>query len=627
MKRCTVILAALLAAVAAPSPAHADTTEAEQVVVTATRTAQTVDDSLASVSVITREDIERNQAENLSELLSGYAGIDFAVSGGYGKTTDFFLRGTSPGHTLVLIDGVKVGSATLGSMELQLVPLSQVERIEVVRGPRSSLYGSEAVGGVIQIFTRRGEGPLRAEVEAGYGRYVTRQFSAGISGESDRTSYYAHAGRFNTAGFDAQKNGVLTPSGPTPDEPDNDGYLNNSFSTGVGHRFAGGAEAHASFAYNDGDTRYDGYYNRSRFSQQVLSADVSFSPVSAWRIKLAGGESRDATEDYHEETIVLSRIATRRRTASWQNDFTLSEKQMLTLGTDYLGDHITSDYAYAKTSRRDTAAFLQYQGNFEPVAFSLSLRQDDNEVFGKYRTGNLALGYDATPALRLTASYGKAFKAPTFNGLYWPYSADTWFGTTYITQGNPDLVPEESRTSELGARYRFSPRTRIGLNVFRNRIRNLIDWVTTQTGATTYTTMPRNTNNAVIRGAELQAETERDDWTARASCTWLDPRDSDTGNILQRRARRTFRLDMDRNVGAWRMGAEWLVQGERYNDQANTVHLGGYGIVNLHSQYDVNERWSVHARVDNAFDKQYETVATYNNPGRSAFVLLTYRTR
>lgn len=610
----TVVAALLSMAVPA-----AETAPENAIVVTATRTAQTVDETLAAVTVITRDDIERSQVQSVAELLTGLAGMDANISGGFGKTTGFFVRGTNSDHILVLVDGVRIGSATMGTVAWEHLPVSQIERIEIVRGPRSSLYGADAIGGVVQIFTRHGQGDPHADVRAGYGTYNSREYSANVSGASSSAHFSAAANRFETDGINAKKESVAH-------EPDADGYRNNSFSSRVGYRFDGGAAIDARLLHAQGRNEYDGSWdNESRFIQNSVGIETRFAPLDIWSVKLQLARSRDESDHYLNGVYAYT-YNTGRVSQSWQNDLVFARRQLLTLGVDRQRDAIESSSEYSQTLRQNTGYFAQHQAGFGPHDLIAAIRRDDNETYGVHHTGNLGWGYAvAGERLRLTASHGTAFKAPNFNALYWPYSNDTYFGTTYVTHGNTDLQPEESRSTELGARYHVSEQTRLQVNVFQNRVRNLIDWVTSQTDATTYTTVPQNVNNALIRGAELQLEATPGTWNTRLGLTWLDPRDADTGNLLRRRARRSFRLDADRTFGAWHMGGEWVIQSYRFEDTENTQRLGGYALVGLRAQYDFAHHWFVRARANNVFDKEYETAADYNSPGRHFFMSIGYQ--
>ena len=599
MKRLSLCCTAAMAA-AMLSPVHAATTE-EAVIVTATRTARTADETLASVSVITRADIERTQAKNVAELLTGEAGINVTVNGGYGKSTSVFLRGTNSDHVLVLIDGIKIGSATLGTAAWQHLPLDLIERIEIVRGPRSSLYGSEAIGGVIQIFTRRSTEKFQGQAEVGYGTYGTSKFSAGISGTDGNTRYNLTAGHFNTDGIDAKTSSA-------GNEGDRDGYRNESYSARLTHRLAGGAEIELHTLHARAHTEFDGTTeNQTAFLQDVVSARLNFAPTNDWSVKLQTGTSRDYTDSFKNGRF-RSTFNTLRNIASWQNDVTLTKDQLLILGVDYQDDRVGSTTAYTRTERADTGVFLQHQGKFGDHDVLVGLRRDDNEQFGIHNTGNLAWGYALSPRLRARLSYGTAFKAPTFNQLYFP------------GYGDPNLRPEKSKTYEAGLRGRQDWGS-WNVSAFQTNVENLIATVTVSGVSTA-----QNVDKALIKGLETEVSTKLADWETRAALTLLDPRDTGRDNILTRRTKRILSLKADRTFGRWHVGADWLAQGHRYDSDANRTRLGGFALVNLRGQYDLSKQWVLRANLDNVFDKAYQTVNTYNSPGRTVFVSLGYRT-
>ncbi len=604
MKRLSFFCTAAIAAAILP-PVHAATTE-EAVIVTATRTARTADETLASVSVITRADIERTQAKSVAELLAGEAGVDTTVNGGYGKSTSVFLRGTNSDHTLVLIDGIKVGSATLGTAPWQYLPLDQIERIEIVRGPRSSLYGSEAIGGVIQIFTRRPTKKFQGQAEAGYGTYGTSKLSAGISGTDGNTSFNLTAGHFNTDGID-----VKTAS--AGNEGDRDGYRNESIGAQLHHRFAGGAELEVNTLHAQGHVEYDGTTeNQTGFVQDATGVRLRFAPLTYWLMKLEAGNSRDYTDNFKNGGF-RSTINTNRHTGSWQNDITLGKDQLLTLGLDYQDDRVyrsgvnATDYTVQERANR--GMFVQHQGRLGNHDLLVSWREDNNEQFGINDTGNLAWGYAFTPRMRGRLSYGTAFKAPTFNQLYFP------------NFGDPNLKPEESESYEAGLRGKTAGGY-WDIRAFQTNVDNLI--ATVDIGGGTF--RPQNVDKARIKGVETEIGSRLAGWDTRTSLTLMDPRDTGDDNILTRRAKRALKLDVDRPFGTWRFGATWLVQGHRYDSDANRTRLGGYGVLNLRAQYDLSKQWVLRANLDNVLDKTYQTVNTYNSPGRAFFISLGYRT-
>ncbi len=605
-KRCLPAAALLLGAHSAIA------TELEPLVVTATRTAQTADDTLSSVTVITRKDIERQQARSVQDLLRGVPGVDVVNNGGAGKASSLFLRGTESDHVLVLIDGVKTGSATLGTTAFQHIPVEQIDRIEIVRGPRSSLYGSEAIGGVIQIFTRKGGGTLTPFFSLGGGRYGTLDASAGLSGGGDRGWFSASVSAASTDGFNAC-DGKPSPGGAGcyTVEPDKDGYDNRSASLRGGYRFASGIALDLHALYAKGKTEFDGsYVNEAESVQQVLGGSLQLDPLDMWHLTLAAGRSWDDSDNFLNGTF-MSRFRTERDTVTLQNDFAVADDHLLTVGADYQDDRVSGTTAYAVDSRDNLGVFTQYQGWLGAHDLQLSMRRDDNQQFGKHTTGGAAWGYAWNPDLRLTASYGTAFKAPTFNELYYP------------GYGNPGLSPEKSRSLELG----LAGKTgwgRWSLNVYQTRVDDLIAF-----DASTFA--PGNIDQARIRGLEAVLGTRVGQWELNTNLTLLDPQNrsagANNGNVLPRRARQSFRLDADRDFGRYRLGATVLAAGKRYDDLANTRELAGYATVDLRAEYSMDKDWRLQARVENLFDKDYETAAYFNQPGRSLYLTLRYQPR
>lgn len=578
------------------------------IVVTPTRTAQTADASLASVSVVTRAQIEQRQSRSVADALSGLPGLDFSVNGGRGTASQVFMRGTESDHVLVLVDGVKIGSPTLGQSPLEHLPISQIERIEVVRGPRSSLYGSEALGGVIQIFTRKGGGELSPSFSMTGGSQETGEATVGLSGGGANSWFNLSASGTDTQGINACR-GVLNRAGCFVNEPDKDAYRSVSGNARAGMRFDNGAELDAHWLRTESDIFFDGgFVNEGETMQQVLGGSAKFNPHEIWRATLAGGRSWDNSDNFLNG-VKRSRFDGTRDTVSLQNDFTVAPRHVLTAGADFQQDKISSDTVYPVTERDNTGVFGQYQAGLGKHNAIVSLRHDDNEQFGNKTTGNAAWGYDVTQGLRVNASYGTAFKAPTFNELYFPFF------------GDPDLKPETARSSEIGLSGDH-PFGTWGVNLFETRIKNLI-------GFDSVIFRANNIDRSRIRGLELQAGALLAGWQTHANLTLMDPenrsRNANRGNVLPRRAEESLRVDADREFGRFGIGASVLAAGKRYDDLANRQELEPYVTVDLRSQYRVTDKWVVQGRAENLLDRDYETAEFFNQPGRSVFLTLAYQ--
>ncbi|WP_435014545.1 TonB-dependent vitamin B12 receptor [Xanthomonas arboricola] len=598
--------------------AHAEAAiDLDQVVVTASRTAQTQDQTLAPVTVIDRAQIERRQVNSLQDLLRGEAGVALANNGGPGKPTSLFLRGTESDQVVVLIDGVRIGSATSGGAALQDLPIEQIERIEIVRGPFSSLYGSEALGGVIQIFTRRPQGRFVPTFSAAAGSDNARRYSAGLAGRSEGDLsesggwYSANAVHDETDGINA----YLDTSSSDYD-PDRDGYRNDSLSVQGGWRFnrQWDADVHALRAQSRNE--YDGSAfggNLSKGVQQAVGGRVRYAPTDAVKLTASVGSSSDFSDAYYDGAY-LSTYDTRRKQGALQADIAAGAG-LLTVGFDWQRDAIASSDNYDADSRIDRAAFAQWQQSFGAQSLQASLRRNDNSQFGGKTTGSLLWGWDVAEHLRLTASYGTAFKAPTFNELYYP------------DFGNPLLGPETSRSAELGLRGSYGWGTWT-LSAFQTRIDDLIAYDASLEDAAHPFGQPNNIDQARIRGVEAGYDTELAGWTVRSALTWLQPQadgEVNNGNWLPRRARQSGRIDADRSFGAFGVGASLFGSGKRFDDLANTEQLAGYGLLDLRVSYAVTADWKVSLTANNVFDRQYETARWYAQPGRNYLLTLRYQ--
>nr|WP_231118245.1 TonB-dependent vitamin B12 receptor [Lysobacter silvisoli] len=602
-------MASALLSAFAPAWAKDAATDLDQVVVTATRTAQTQDATLASVTVIDREDIERLQPGNLPDLLRGTLGLSIVNNGGPGKSTSLFLRGTESDHVLVLVDGIKLGSATSGGASLQDIPPEQVERIEIVRGPFSSLYGSEALGGVIQIFTRRPQGAFAPYASASVGSWSTLRGAVGVGGKGERGWYSVNAASEDTDGINACR-GKPSPGGAGcfTNSPDRDGYRNLSLTAQGGYRFSDAWDAEARLFRAEGRNEYDGSTNNQTDSvQQVAGARLRYAPGERATLTLNLGRSSDLSDNYRNG-VYSSTFNTRRQLGSLQGDVGLGGG-LLSLGYDWQRDEIESSTRYAENRRINRGLFGQYQRDFGAHSLQASLRRDDDGQFGGQTTGSALWGWNFSEQLRLTASYGTAFKAPTFNELYFPGF------------GNAALKPEESRSFELGLRGEHAWGG-WSLNAYESRVDELIAFDAS-------IGLPGNIDRARIRGAEAAVDTTLAGWDLRASATWLDPRNDSRGSsrdkILPRRARESARFDADRRYGRFSLGSSVYVAGSRYDDLANTRRLDGYAATDLRVGWRFDDTWSLQLAANNVFNQRFETAAYYNQPGRNYLLTLRYR--
>ncbi|WP_127476041.1 TonB-dependent receptor domain-containing protein [Sulfurivermis fontis] len=603
MQRTLSLAAALLAGGTSVS-IHASETIAP-VIVTATRTAQTVDDSLAAVTVLDREAIAASQARSVTELLAGLPGVQVTSNGGYGKSSSVHLRGTNANHVLVLVDGMRIGSATMGSVSFEDLPLDSIERIEIVRGPRSSLYGADAIGGVIQIFTRGGQGAPRLRAAVGSGSHDTYRASAGLDGKQGNTRYALDVSRLTTQGFNSIDG----------NDPDRDGYRRTAASARIDHHYTPDHSLSVSALRSEGYNEYDGWLASQSYTsesvQQALNArwDIALSDI--WYSRLSVGESRDESRNF-SAGVAGDEFRTRRNQVSWQHDVQAGDSLLLTLGADHMVDKVETTATYSRTRRDNSALFAQGQLEQGRANWLLGLRRDDNDAYGTHTTGNLAWGYRLDDGTRLTASYGTAFKAPTFNDLYYQ---DAWG-----SNGNPDLKPEQSASSEIGVQNAF-PGGQWQLRAYRTTIDNLIQWVQ----IAPWTWQPNNVGKARIDGLECGVSGMLGAWQLGVTLDLTDARDSATDARLPNRARESARIVLERQHGRLHSRLDWRAVGRRYADAANTQEVAGYGVLNAALHYDIEQDWRVEARVDNLLDQPYQEVSGYNTAGRTLFVGVSYR--
>jgi len=578
----------------------------DAVVVTAARLPQPRSQTLQPVDIITPEDIARSGQQTLVEVLQALGGVEIVSNGGFGQVSGVFMRGANAGHTLVLVDGMRISSATTGTTALENIPLAQIDRIEVVPGELSSLYGSDAIGGVIQIFTKGGKDAPATTASAGVGSYGTRTLGAGIRRTLGATDFSLDLGYFDTKGFDATKASM-----PFGHNPDRDGYHNENVSAKLAHHLAQGQELGVTVFQSDGKTHFDSDPSADDVNHQILTAYSLYSAnqiTRAWKslVRLAEG-----TDDSRVSGASPGFFSTRQPQLTWQNDVVVGPGTAI-VGVDYLAQHVASDTAYAQTYRNVKSAFGGYTGHYGKHFWQANIRQDDNSQFGDHSTGLLGYGYALTPALRARVGAGTAFKAPTFNDLYFPGFS------------NPNLRPERARSKEAGVTYEVGPH-RLSATYFDNHVTDLIVFVVAD--PITFAGMPQNVDRARIKGTELAYEGLLGALHVRAKATFQDPVDEATGKLLPRRARQYGTLAVSRDAGAWRLGGEVVASGARFDrpgeDPSTRMH--GYGLLNLTASYAFNRVLALRARWNNVFNREYELAQNFNTPGSNLFLGLQYQ--
>lgn len=591
------ILGAALPAASQSAPVY----QGAETVVTAGRVEQRLADSLRSVVVVTARDIESSGQLSLAQVLQQFGGVETATSGGIGSATSIFLRGSNSSHALVLVDGVRVSSATLGTTAIENIPLAQIERIEIVSGPASGLYGSDAIGGVIQVFTKGSRKSPEASVVAGIGTDRTRTLRAQLGGGAGDTSYSLAAGYHETDGHDATRPTISFDR----HNPDDDGYRNTNVSAKLSHRFGERHEIGAGVLHSEGRTKFDNGLATDDRTEQTLTTVSAFSRnrlTDRWESLVRLARGRDDSDSIGS---FPDRFRTDQDQALWQNTLRF-EGQSVVAGFEYLGQKVDATTAYEATQRTVRSAFAGYVGEFGAHALEANLRRDDNSQFGSPTTGSLAYGYQLAKGARLRAVYGEGFHAPSFNDLYYPGF------------GNPDLKPERSRSAEIGLALEGAGQ-RFSATAFDNRIEDLIvfffDPDTNFFG-------PANLAKARIRGVDLAWEGRLADVRLRAKGTFQDPVSDDTGKQLPRRAKQFGSFLASRAFGAWTVGAEVVASAHRFEtaDESADARMGGYAIANLTASWAFARGWQADLRWNNVTDRDYEQVQGYRTPGSNVFL-------
>lgn len=583
----------------------------DPVIVTAMRTPQIAKEVLSDHIVITAEDIGRSGSASLADLLQRQRGIEINRSGGPGTQTSVFMRGTDNKQNIVLIDGVRVGTATSGGASWNVIPLSQIDRVEIVYGPLSTLYGADAVGGVVQIFTKQGDGPPAPTLSAGVGSYATRNLDAGVSGSSGGWRYALHAAHERADGFSATKPRA---SGYNPDK---DGYERVSTSGQLGMQLAKGHEVGVTFLHSRLDSQFDsGPTMDDRSKQKVASYSLysknRFLPNWNSQLQLAQSDDHSANDASFGKPF----YDTTQRQISWQNNFTVNTTDVLQLVLEQRREEVDSSNAALIGTRTSNSVAAAYQLRQGAHLAALSARNDDNSQFGSHATGNVSYGYHLTSALRANASVGTSFRAPTFNELYFP-----GFGVA-------TNKPEKGRNAEIGLYYDDGS-AQYSAVYYRNRLSDLL------VNATICPVDPAlhpfgcsyNVNKAMLSGLSLGANRTMGNFTLRGSLDVQDPKDETTGRQLVRRAKKHGTLALEHLAGAITTGGEFLFSGERFDDTNNRNRLGGYGLLNLYASYDLAKNWTVFGRWNNVLDKKYELARNYNTAESNLFVGVRYAMR
>ena len=670
---CSALLAsALVAPVAHAQETNDDENELEEIVVTATRIPTPLADTLPSTAIITVEDIERIKPQDLGELLKLTSGIGFRDTGGRGSSGGVFVRGTGSDHVLILINGIRTGSATLGLTAIEHIPLESIKRIEIIKGPMSGVYGSDAMGGVIQIFTKdyHEEGAFGAikttfgtnnlekyDTQAGYGddgysvyASLSKESTDGIDrtqfkggGNEDKDSFKQNSGSFSLSVY-PQDNLVVEVShiqSSATLEHDNINRFNpNSRFSGVSlevnndkiseyervcpeveyRELADREEKRAPSPYDDRICKGRGWYQQTK--QNITSASFEYEHSNQLSVSGLFGSSTDSSRNINLDKDTNNLFETKKIDYSIQANLNLSSKNQISFGVDYQKDKVLRDSSdpenrnYDVTERTNKGLFALWQSQFDRSSTVLSVRRDKNDSYGYVSNYSVQQSFELSNHYEIIGSYGTAFKAPTFNDLYWPGGS-----------GNPELEPEQSKSFEMSLRAKLDE-LNWQINAYQTKVKNLIDW---DFIGGLY--KPFNVDNSTLRGVEFELNRKWDDYIFRANLDYLDAKDDETGKFLEDRARASGSIGLGKQIDNFYVGVDAFFEHARFEKVSRPdfeTFLPGYALWGMSANYNYQDRLLISGRIDNLFDKQYVTNLAssdnaYQNEGRTVQISVEYK--
>ena len=572
--------------------------------ITANRRPQDTNETLAPVSVITRKDIEAIQAQNIIDVLRLQSGVDISRSGGGGSQTSVFLRGANSNQSLVLVDGVRVSSVTAGSFDWSVLPIEQIERIEIVRGARTALYGSDAIGGVIQVFTRKSGGPYAS---ISLGSYGTKRGNAGFSTAIGNSKLSLNVAAENSDGFSSTN----ANAGEFSFNPDKDGYKKRSIGASYSHNFSDTTKAGVNVLVSNNKTDYD--QGVSETDLQTINAFFESNVTEKWSQKLSLSQSENNNEN--TSAFDVYQYDTTRQIMDWQNNVKLSEKTALVIGANYRNDDGKTNDFDGDISNK--AIYTSLNSRIGKLSLELAGRYDDHSQAGSEFTHQLAAGFAITPKTTAYASYGTAFTAPSINDLYYP----GFFGSY---AGNADLEAETSKTFEVGIKTSIADNHKLEASMFRTKVDNMI-------GFTGEDNQASNTEKVLLKGIEISyaGSANKFDWGIAASI--LRARNDLTGSRLVRRPNNKLTAKLGYTVSSkTRLGVDLISSSSRQDDDFSSfpstrVKLDSYTLLNLSLNQKINKHMGIGVRIENATDEDYELARGFNTPGRSAYLTLTYQ--
>lgn len=589
----------------------AQDTSPDTLVVTANRFQQPVNTVLAPTEIVTREDIDRWQSKDLTDVMRRLPGVDVAQNGGMGQSSNIYIRGAEARHTLVLIDGIPLAkSGITGIADFSQIPLSLIQRIEMIRGPRSAVYGADAIGGVINIITQNTQPGGKVQVGVGSNHY--QQYDASLRQELGEDTLATIAGSFtDTKGYNVQ------PDSSYSGDSDRDGFRNKTLWAGVTHKFTDELSAFVrGYGYSN-NTDYDAGYKDGGDEHQVYNH--TYETGLAWNndfysTQLTGSYQKykdynySSTQGLYQAGTTLDDMT--QKNVQWGNSFIVG-KGTVSAGIDWQQQKLTSVDTYNSNDykRDNTGYYLTAQQKVDTVTLEGALRGDDNEQFGWNGTWQTAVGWEFVPDYQVTISYGTGFQAPTLGQMYGQ-------SRLYITP-NPNLEAEKSGQFEVGLQGLTGP-VNWRLAAYQNKIKNLIDYYSPDNGMTG---VYYNTQSATIKGVELTGDFDTGPVTHRISMGYLDPRRDSDNEVLAHRSRQQYKYQLDWTMLGFDMDLSYQYYGKSYNNNSNQFsstqrRMPSYSLLDISASYPITSQLTVRGKIANLFDKDYETVYGYATAGR-----------
>ncbi|MCP4270833.1 MAG: TonB-dependent receptor [Gammaproteobacteria bacterium] len=577
----------------------------ETLIVTANRLEQNIQDTLTDIAIIEREDIERLQPQSFTDLLVNIAGLDITQKGGPGQDASIFSRGTNPNQLLILIDGVSVGSATLGGKSVATIAVSQIERVEIVKGPRAALWGSDAIGGVIQIFTRRYQsGEHRLALTTGSNSTRDIDVSAGFGSENNtNTISYSHK---ETDGFDAH----------IDTQTDDDGHENDSLAIRgdylLGTANTGTLDWVAQL--DKGETEFDSTWGGNILAYNNYLWNIRYSQqLAGWNNQLSVSNSRDKSYSFGNgvEKVNADNFETRKQQYKFLTQNNISDALTIAGGLEWIKDdvsHSTTEYKNEKRSTKSVHINTNY--NKDNLLAEFAIRYDDVENVASDTTFNLGVGYRFSEQHQLSLNIAEGFKAPSFNDLYYPWG------------GNEDLKFETSENIEIVYKT-FFDQNQLVMTIYDSKVDNLIQWIPDNDDVWS----PQNIGQAEISGVDASFTVYQGDLTHKLMLSHTNTKDAVTGVQLMLRAKKHFGYEITYSGDSVSVFSQIQYVGKRPDTDFLTympTMLDGYVQTNIGINYSFKENWQLNLKINDAFDKAATLVSGYNAAGRELYLTLVH---